>query len=99
MTDFCTPVYLADPATFLASKSVPGFPLLSSENSLFIHLQERYIFLRLYYYLINIVDIKILSFVSTELRSASLIGLIGSKVSDTLRMIHRFQPNKTKQEN
>ena len=53
-------LYLADPATFLASNSVLE-TLFSSETSLFIHLRDRYIFLSLYYDLINIVNVEILS--------------------------------------
>ena len=51
---------MADPATFLASNSVLG-ALFSSENSLLIHLWDQSIFLSLHYYLIQIVNIKILS--------------------------------------
>ena len=53
---------MADPATFLAANTVLG-TLFSSENSLFIHLWKikEYIFLSLYYYLIDIVNVKILS--------------------------------------
>ena len=50
-------LYSADPATFLAYSSVLGI-LLSSESSLFIQLWKRWIFLSLYYDLINIVSIK-----------------------------------------
>ena len=53
-------LHMADPATFLASHAVLG-TLFSSENSLFIQLWKRRIFLSLYYYLINIVNIQIWS--------------------------------------
>ena len=47
---------MADPATSLASNSVLG-TLFSSENSLFIQLWKKFIFLKLHYYHINIVNI------------------------------------------
>ena len=52
-------LYVADSATFLASNSVL-WTLISTENSLFIPLWKT-IFLSLYYCIIKIVDIKILS--------------------------------------
>ena len=48
-------LYVADPATFLASNTVPG-TLFSSENSLSIQLQEKKI--SVYYYLIYTVHLK-----------------------------------------
>ena len=52
-------LYVADPAIFLAPKQCSG-TLFSSKNSLFIHLRKKCIYLSLYYYLNNIVNIKIL---------------------------------------
>ena len=47
---------------------------LSSENSLFIHLWKKYIFLSLYYYFINIVNIKReFEFLLQKLHSAPFI--------------------------
>ena len=60
-------LYVADPATCLASDSVLG-TLFTSENSLFIQIWKRLILLSLYYYLINTVNIII----QVELHSASL---------------------------
>ena len=53
-------LYVADPATFLASDSVLG-TLYSSENSLFIQLWQKQIFLRLYHHVTKIANITILS--------------------------------------
>ena len=47
---------MAGPATFRASNSVLG-TLFTSDNSLFIQLQNKETFLSLYYYLINIVNL------------------------------------------
>ena len=52
---FCLDV--ADPATFLASNSV----LFSSESSLFIQFWTKLIFPSACYYLVNVVNIEILS--------------------------------------
>ena len=46
---YCFTLYVADPATFLASNSVLG-PYFSSENSLFFFTHgKKYIFQSLYY--------------------------------------------------
>ena len=50
-------LYVADPATSLASNSVLG-SLNSSENSLIIQSRKKKTYFSLYYYLINIVNIK-----------------------------------------
>ena len=65
-------LYVADRATILASNSVLG--TLLSENSLFIHAYVKIIVLTLYYYLITIVNIQILSLNSfpQKLHSAPL---------------------------
>ena len=51
---------MADPAASLASNSVLR-TLFSPENSLFIHLRKKIIFPISYHYLVDIVNIKILS--------------------------------------
>lgn len=53
-------IYGADPATYLASNSFL-WTLFSSENSLCIKLWGKQTYLSLYYYLIDIVNVKIQS--------------------------------------
>ena len=84
ITEYC--LYVADPATFLASNNLLGTQL-SSVNSLFSQLQKKEVHLSLYYYRIDIVNIKILSlsFFSEKLRCAPLNSpdrLFGGSLSD-----------------